>query len=149
MNTGILLPHLGQSQAAFLTISHINKLIMGGSNDDYVLFYNEVMPIREKPLCAMMNSSEIWGFEGVLICTTLLDADRVLKVQHAARKVLYLQDLEWYNNINIEWAGEILCNPNLIVVARSDNHAREIFKYCGVKPKVVRNFNIGLINECI
>ena len=140
------MPHCGQSQSAFLMINHVNTLLLNGSKDDFCFFYHEVMPLQAKPLCAMMNSSEIWGFEGNLIATTLLDADRILKVQHAKKRILYLSDLEWANGIDHTWAGEILINPKLKVIARSHNHANEIQKYCGVSPTVVQNFNIGQIN---
>ena len=150
MRTGIMLPNLGQSQAAFFAISYANTLIASKSYSDFSLFICDTVAPVAKPLCIVTSIDRIHGFDGLLIATNLYLASLLVNVT-TQRKVLYLWDLEWLRD---EHQGnylenlKILQNPELILVARSESHAAVIENYCNRKvDAVVPNFNLKTLTD--
>lgn len=132
---GLMINDLGVNQLNFYLINHINNSIRLTNDYDFMVFIKDLIPPSMRPECAVLNSNEIWAFDGILISTNLDSALSSLNAVNTAKNVLYMWDLEWLragknnyiNNISI------LRNPNLTVVARSPEHARAIENYANIK----------------
>lgn len=148
-NIGIILPHLGPSQISFMVINHINSVLSHTCDFDFTLFFSQQAHPCVKPNCATMNITEIWGFSGLLIASSLEDAASSLKVVGDIKRLYYIQDLEWLTKQNYEYNLSIMQDPKLTLICRSKEHSEAIQRYCGRKPTLILpNFNIrNIINE--
>lgn len=150
MNIGIILPALDVSQLAFNAIATINHELATGSQHDYTIFFEQLVPRCVEPHCAVMSTSELWSFRGLLISTTLSNTRLSAGILGNIKRVFLLQDLEWLRAekdylMNIS----ILRNLNLKVGTRSLSHSQAMFDYCGRKPNfIMPRFNFSeLANE--
>jgi hypothetical protein len=132
---GLMINDLGINQLNFYLINHINNLIKSTNDYDFMVFIKDLIPPSMRPECAVLNSNEIWSFDGIVISTNLDSALSSLNAVNVAKNVLYVWDLEWLragknnyiNNISI------LRNPNLEIVARSQEHATAIENYANIE----------------
>ena len=106
---GVILEDLGMSQLAYSVIFNINKACEHNSEDDYVIFFNNMVAPVIPPNCAVMNSSEIWSFDGHLIGTSVSTALMALKSINPAKKYFYVWVM--FNN----WVFVLLVGVCLIV----------------------------------
>ena len=138
MNLGIILPSLEMSQLAYETINTINQEIINGSPHSYVIFFEELSTVCVQPLCAVMNISEIWSFDGLLISTTLENTLASLKVTSNMRRAFLLWDCEWLRGrTNYLLNLSILRNPELLLIARSEDCAFELERYANRRPNLI------------
>ena len=147
MNLGIVLHHLGHSQAAFYAINQMNQHL---SNADWehkntgTLFYeNSTHPCMDSE-AAKMNLSRISDFRGTIVLTTLDQAETVLKIVNPSRKILYLWDVEWIRNKQYLHNLSILRSENLEIYCRSQYHADALMKYANIDVQgICDNFNLA------
>ena len=89
MNIGVIVENLGMSQLSYSVINNINAACEHNSENDYILFYenlgNPILPVN----CAVMNSSELWSFNGIVIATTASSAMFALKAVNQTKKFFY------------------------------------------------------------
>lgn len=143
MNIGIILPSLDANQLAFETILSINTILSNGTKNDYRIFFENLSPKIIQPLCSIMNITELWHYNGLLITTTLENTKLAIKAIADTKIVFIVWDLEWlrgHNNYidNIS----IYRNPNIILLARSKDHAKIIENYCGRRPNgIIESLN--------
>jgi len=139
---GILVPHLYDSQLAYIVLKEVNKFVRSPMNDASV-FYEDLTPTILKPMCGLYNAAEIFHFDGTLIATTLQNAASMLKTLKPVRKIFYVWSLEWVENEKDFLRNiEIYQNIDLELIAPSEDYAKDIKNYCGRLPKVVENFNL-------
>jgi hypothetical protein len=149
MNYGIIVPTLDMNQLAYETISIINREIASGSKDDYRIFFEELVPRCIDPACAVMNITEIFSYDGILISTTLDNTKLSLKTLGNIKRYFYVWDLEFLRNRkdyidNIQ----IYRNPNIELIARSNDCAKAIKNYCGRTPSMIMpNFSFQEIKK--
>ena len=153
MNIGVVVENLGMSQLAYSVINNINMACEHNSQNDYVLFYenmgNPTLPVN----CAIMNSSELWSFNGVVIATTASSAKFALKAVNKTKKFFYIWDLEWTRERNkTEFTKNLSSyrNESISLIARSKEHALAIQNYCNRKvPYIMEDFDINKLEEII
>lgn len=142
MNIGVVLHSLDVNQLAYETIFSINKEIEGGSSYDYRIFFENLstrcLPIK----CGIMNISEVWHYNGVLITTTLLNTALTSRVMGNIKRVFWVWDLEWLRGANNYLSNlQVYRNPNILLIARSLEHAQAIEHYAnrrvnGIMPEI-------------
>lgn len=130
MNIGIILPDLSIGQLAFETITQINNEIASGSKHDYRIFFENISAQCVQPMCGVMNISEIWSFNGLLISTTFDNTIYSLKLKSNVQRAFYLWDLEWLRgNKNYLHNLSILLNPRLSLITKNKETAKELERY--------------------
>ena len=139
-NISAVVKDLSISQKSFYLIKEFNKCLDNTDLSMSVFFERPAIPpIPTKFSCkgvAFMN-----GYNGVLISTTLQDADKSLKMTGGSSKYLYLWDLEWLDQpLYFGAAMRILRDPRLNIIARSQSHADNIENFCNKKP-------IGIVSD--
>lgn len=149
-NIGIILPSMEISQLAYEVITTINQEIMTSSPYDYRIFFEELSIQCVQPLCATMNVNEIWGYNGLLISTTLENTMYGLNLAGNVQRVFYIWDMEWLrNNKNYLQNLSILRHPSLMLISRSEHAAKELENYSNRRPNIImpRLTLKGLMNE--
>lgn len=147
MNIGLILPNLSASQLAFEFINQANKVSFEGKYE-CILFPMSITTQCIKPLVAVMNMSEIYNFNGILIATNLYSASHIANLKNNSRKLFYIWDLEWLRGkLNFIENIQIYANPKLELICRSEDHAKIINNYCNRMPKVVENCDINKMVE--
>lgn len=130
-----MLSHLGPSQAAYYAVKTINKNI---DKREFVLFYENIMPVCLKPLCPIMNSTEIWSFNGLLITTNMSTTISALKSINNSKILYYLWDLSFIRGkTNFIENTEAMNSDRIELAARSEEHKRVIENYCNRPVKYV------------
>jgi hypothetical protein len=137
-NIGIILPSMEIGQLAYEVITQINSEILAGSECDYRIFFENVSIECVRPMFAVMNISEIWAYSGMLISTTLDNTLFSLKLATDVLRVFYIWDLEWLRNEkNYLHNLSILRHPNLLLIVRSEDCAKELDRYCNRLPNFI------------
>lgn len=153
MNIGVIVEDLGMSQLSYSVINNINAACEHNSENDYILFYenlgNPILPVN----CAVMNSSELWSFNGIVIATTASSAMFALKAVNQTKKFFYIWDLEWTRGrTRTDFTKNLSSyrNENINLIARSKDHALAIQNYCNRKvPYIMEDFDINTLREII
>ena len=71
------------------------------------------------------------SYQGVLIATTLEEAQTILRLANKSMRYLYLWDLDWLHNpVWHNTAMNILRSDKLKIIARSVGHAEVIENFC-------------------
>jgi hypothetical protein len=141
MKTMILLDHLGYSQANYELFRSINKLVEETLEEISVVPIdrtNKIIPLKT----AATNIGSMSAFNGgLLVSTTIKNAERILACKTRTSKLLYLYDLEWmYKKIPYDNIYSILNDPSLFVVLRSRSHV-EAFRQISHKRE------LGIVDE--
>jgi hypothetical protein len=145
MNIGIIIPSLDMNQLAYEVISTINRTIAAGDKNDYRIFFEELVPKCIDPICSVMNITEIFSYDGILISTTLDNTKLALKALGNVDRYFYIWDLEFLRNRK-DYLNNISVyrNPKTKIIARSNDQATAIKNYCGITPQLIMpnlNFN--------
>jgi len=147
-NIGIIVPNLGANQMGFFALNYVNNLVTQ-TNVDCTLFYEELVQPCTKPLCATLNISEIWSFNGILISTTIDNTLFSIKSVAAKRKLFYVWDLEWIRRKK-NYMYNLQAYQNIELITRSFEYARLLENYCNKKVKaIVPDFNLYGILEYV
>ncbi len=151
MNIGIILPDLSVNQLAFNTIATINHELATGSTNDFTIFFEQLTPRAIEPHCAVMSTSELWHFKGLLITTTLSNTRLSAGILGPIKRVLLLQDLEWLRHEKDYLANvRLLKDLRLAVGVRSMSHSEAMFDYCGRRPTfIMPQFNFSELANAI
>lgn len=150
MNVGIVLPNLGPIQSAYRAIAEVHRMLDKTNNYDFVLFYEDLVPAVNNPLCATMNIAELYNFNGTIISTNIKNTISVNKSLINGRHIFYVWDLEWQypHGLDYMYCIQAFRNDNIELVSRSLSHAQAIDNYCNRKvDKIVPNFNLEKILE--
>jgi hypothetical protein len=144
MNIAAVIEHLGPSQKSFYLIKEFNKAINRKDMCVSVFFQKSTVPVV--PLMFSSKSvSFLSGFHHNAVCTTISEADMLLKSSNNANKYLYLWDLEWlYLPQNYNSICNVLLDDRLSIIARSESHAQLIENFCNKRPiGILDNWNLN------
>ena len=142
---GVILKDLSASWLSYLVLKQINTIIEEKTNDDFVIFFENVAPMCMAPKCATMSVNEIWNFEGTLVSTDFSTHEMLNAViNNKCNKIFYIWDLEWLRNKkNFIENISILRNPDVEIVVRNKIHSKAFRNYANREPDhVISNFNI-------
>ena len=99
---GVLLEDFSASQLTFYAIKNMNNHL-DNSDFDFVGFFENSTPSMIPPKFSTMSVSEIWGFGGVAIATSVTTALSLQKTCLPIKKYFYVWDLEWSRQGGIEY----------------------------------------------
>ena len=142
---GIIVPHLGTCQVSHYAVRYVNYILQKTSEFDFVIFYEELVKPKMRPMCAAMNMSEIWSFDGTLISCNINNTIAAIKAISPQKKIFYAWDLEWIRPGKNDYLHNMQAyrSPEIELVARSPSHAAAIAKYCNRNPDtIINNFNL-------
>ena len=150
MRAGIIIDGLGFTQKAMQTTLQMNLLDRLDEYWDMVLFYVEHASIQISPRFAMMDSVEMYGFDAPVIATDLRTAFMLSEAHSVTQKYFYIWDFEWINSVfDVDLLLSIYHNPDIELIARSDEHA-DIIAKCWKNPiAVIENFNHEQITKLL
>lgn len=141
---GILTDKLSGTDLAHRLIVSINNFLEKNPDSDVIAFVeNQSKPV-ETPHFAVMNVSECYEFDGIVIATSLSTAEKLLRMPGPTRKIVYLWDLWWVGDGRyFEEYQRVYGNESLELVVRNDFH-RKVMLNVWNRPdiKVVSDFEI-------
>ena len=149
MKIGFAINNLGVSQLSYSMLSSVNAYLEDHYKVNFIAFYEHLHPAIITPNFASMQIDECWGFDGMLVGTSLSTARKVMRSPEPTSKVFYVWDLEWlrpkmpYNSMLAS-----IYRDELVLVARSEEHKAAIEDVWNVKVrKVIPNFDAKLFVE--
>ena len=143
MKLGFLVKDLWLSQMSYYLTMNVNSYKTIKEIDDAVVFFEDVSQYSVSPLFSTMNSSEIWGFDGVLISTCLSTTLSSIAAIGPIQKIFYVWDLDWMRNGRDYEYNIKAFSPEVKIIARSEDHGVAIKNYCNREPDgYVSNFNL-------
>lgn len=143
MKTGILLDHTAFTPLNYLVISEVNRYV-GENVDDVIIYCQNVSNRIMEPHCAVIDTSEVpVQTDGCIVAFDLSGAQNLRRAFTPATKVLFLWNLEWlYHSGDFNTIYDILTDPNIKVVVRTDMHARVVENMTNTTPAVLEEFNL-------
>jgi hypothetical protein len=150
MNIGIILPDLGMSQLAYFAINQCN--IGSASKDAFYLFFQNTELPSVAPLVSCMNVTELSGFNGVLVSTSVDTTLAAINSVNSTKKIFYIWDLEWLRKGHDNFLHNIKAfrHPDVKLVCRSRSHAQLVSNYCNRDDiAIIPNVNIGMMMKLI
>ena len=132
MNIGILVRDLVPSQLSYFLIKNVNQKCSESVDHDFVVFFENLSGKIIEPNFGMMNTTEVWSFEGHLITTTISTTLTAIKSMSPSQKYFYVWDLEWLRDLgkNFEYNIKAFIDEDINLIARSETHAKAIKNYC-------------------
>ena len=158
MKIGVVTKNLSASQLSYFVFENLNRCCEGNYEDDYVVFAQS-KSVRMKPNnFALMDTGEIWGFDGTLISTCVSTTQEVINSVNPAKKYFYVWDLEWCRTHLIGMQQrrdyfstvQAFIHPSVNLIARSQSHALAIKNYCNRDVcGIVEDFNMEEMKQVI
>jgi hypothetical protein len=150
MKIASVVENLSLNQSNFFMTKTFNRL--GEHGIEPFCFYGDLTATGIKPNFATMNVYYLNNFyNGIIICNTINTLKILKTINTNARKMFYVWDLEWLRLnksgvLNYKETVDILCNHNIELIARSENHASAIKNYCNRKVDyIISDWNIDEI----
>ena len=133
MKIAAVINDLGPSQKAFYLIKEFNRMC-ANAKMSCTAFVNTCSAYVTKPLFSCMSIAFFSDFNGVAIATTVEEANSLLQSSNNSDKYLYLWDMAWTEQpVNHDAFCNILRDPRLKIIARSESHAKTIENFCNKK----------------
>jgi len=151
LNISALINDLSASQNSFYMIKEFNKCIENTDLSVSVFCNRHCVPVVQ-PLFSCRLANFLVSYNGIVIATTLEEAEIILKLPNKSSRYLYLWDLDWLENpVFFSSAMNILRDNKLEILARSISHSNVIENFCNRKVKgIVDNWNINqLLKLCV
>jgi hypothetical protein len=150
MKAGILIESLGMSQKAYEIIREINKLEKLDEYWDMTVFYLEFDRLITPPEFGLMNMVEAYGFNAPVISTSIETTKISLKSIRPTKRFFYVFDMEWTSNTyDVDYLLDVYMNPEVELIARSDDHAKVIEQSWKAPIDVIENFNYEKLTKLI
>lgn len=150
LNLQALVNDLSISQKSFYLIKEFNRCIDNTDISTGVFHIRGSVPPIE-PLFGCKSVGFLNSYHGVLITTTLEEAEIALNTSNNSQKFLYLWDLDWLRKpVMFMPAMNILRDDRLKIIARSTSHAAVISNFCN-KPVcgIVDNWKLENLTSVI
>ena len=128
-NIGFLLDDIAPSQVAYSCIFNSNQYLAKNNDLTVCLFYDNMTYPCTYPLFPRFHSRDCVGFDGLLVSTSL-ESSNFLKQNHRAKKVFYIQDIEWERARGQKLDLSILYDESIIKICRSKDHLEYIKSGC-------------------
>jgi hypothetical protein len=133
-NIAALVQDLSISQKSFYLIKEFNKWIKN-TDLSFGVFHTRtaIPPVKTLFGCKMV--AFLQSYNGIIIPTTMEEAEIALRASNNSKKFLYLWDLDWLENpVYFSTAMDILRNERLNIIARSSSHSDLIENFCNKRP---------------
>ena len=149
-NIAAVVNDMGPSQKSFYMIKEFNKAAQNVSLSVTAFFNQTALPVT-RPLFCCQNIAFFSGYHGHAICTTLSEAEMVLKSNNNSTKYLYLWDMDWLiQPVHFMTAANVMRDERLKIISRSESHSQIIENFCNKSPiAIVDNWNLNQLCEVI
>ena len=150
MKIGFVVKDLSPSQLSYNIITKLNAELEQSCTDDYCVFIQEPSGKMKPNNFSIINSTEMWTFDGILIATDIPTAKQISKTVGPSKKYFYVWDLYWSRPEWRDYESSILAfiDPTVKLLARSEDHAKAISNYCNRDVcGIVDDFNIQQIRK--
>lgn len=145
MKTMLVLQHTGFCEQNYTVLKNVNEVVESTIDDISIAIFdlsNKMMNIN----CAVFSIAEMSSFsDGAIIC---FDTKHLGDLNHSynnSKKVLYLWDVDWFFRPCVyEDLYDQINNEDLIVIVRSEDHARIVENCFDRKPNaILEEFKLG------
>lgn len=147
MKFGVLVNDLGPGQLATRLLTQANALVASRADLDVLVLYEALRRPCVDPAFATMQVAEGYAFDGPMVATTASTAEKLARFPAVPRKLFYAWDLEWLRphlargRSFADWR-RVYGNPDLVLVARCDDHARVLANAWNREVAVVEHFDL-------
>ena len=154
LKLGFAVNSLAPSQLSYYLVREVNRYLgeSKNANVDVVIFRQDIDVPRQMPICATMSISEIWGFNGILISTSVGTALKAISAPGPARKIFYPYQLEWIRPQQTHYSTFVKAytSETMDIVTRNQDHAN-IIANCFNRKSIghVEDFNIKELLEVV
>ena len=127
MKTMFLFDHTGFSEHNYEIIKDINETVINRI-DEVSLVVNDTSSKIIEVNTSVANVAEIGCFQdGVLVATSVVNANQILSARTSSRKILYLWDVDWLHTpLNYEFIYDTLTDDKLEIIVRSESHREAV-----------------------
>lgn len=95
---GIIVESFAPSQLGYTFVKQANELLVKrGDIAIYGFFENLTRPLIN-PNFALMNLTEVYGFDGTIVSTNAYQAYNIQNFVGPTRRILYAYDIDWRRN---------------------------------------------------
>lgn len=140
---GIVSEDFSVSDCNFFAINMGNKIV-AESDIDVVGFYENLPNPVIPPNFGLMNIQDIWGFDGLTICTNIDQALALKQVPGHHSKIFYVWDLEFLREGKRNFLYNLQAyRSDLKIVCRSEEHAKCFSNYANREvDSIIPYFNL-------
>lgn len=137
---GVCIQDLGPSQLAYDFIRNANQTLQNRYDLSIFAFYENLTRCVMGPSFGTFNLTEVFGFDGVLITTSLILTHQTLKFPRPSKRIYYVNDIEWGKGIPVEFCQSVF-RSGVELVARCEDYAKLVENNFNV-PCKVSDFNV-------
>ncbi len=118
---GVILENVNNDPITYDVFKCLNQL---SRKHSCYLFTDSIVAMPVKNKFSILQSASAFEHRGVLIGTTLINAQMVNNSLLAKEKYLYLQNIDWMNinNLRFNQLRRVMHHPELKIIARGSNH---------------------------
>jgi hypothetical protein len=151
MGLGFLIKNFSLGQRDILMVRNLNNLASETADFVPIVFFQEYGKSLLIPNFCLMQSQELWSFDGYTFATDLMAAQALIKCPLAKKRYFYVWDLEWLylKQYTYRAMANIYCNDELDLIARSDSHAKILANNWKEPCTVIPDFNYHQLVELI
>lgn len=143
---GITVPHLGGTQIGLEVFEAVKAFYNKDWTADVSIFFEQIAPEAFPWPCACYHITELFGYNGIVIATTVNAAEELENIVTVSNKHFYVYDLEWVRQRKLP---QIYKSPKLKLWTRSAEYARYIQNTFNVpQPTVMSKFSIDEFLKC-
>lgn len=146
---GIMVNSLDLSQKSFYIVKHLNNTVDQDCQFSPIVFYKEYAKgIDVNRFCTLLEK-ECWGYDGVVLATSLETAETLLHCPCPVKKLFYVWDLDWLYNTYTYPYLQAIYQSDLELIARNKYHATVLEK-CWKKPRyLMDNFDPAILTQIV
>ena len=141
MQLAIITKDLQFSQIAMMLTLRLNNI----KNDDadIVVMYEEKSFFLTKLNFPIMPVNYLNHFNtGIVVATSMEQAEYITHIPTKAKKYYYVQDLDWLRPWGRDYYTTKRIYDNIDLICCSTDQQKEIKRFCGKEAVVVKDFNI-------
>jgi hypothetical protein len=146
MNLAFYIDKLDSTEFNMQLFQLLNEAVAEYKDSTFSIFYNNLDHVGMATNFAMFNATELWSFTGVLICVSMENTAKALKVINKFKLLHMYDDDKKHNIFDIL---SLMNNEEITVIAKDEKDAKELYRVTGVKPKQLEGFSVEKILEVI
>tara|TARA_R110002167_G_scaffold366353_1_gene595117 strand:- start:12918 stop:13382 length:465 start_codon:yes stop_codon:yes gene_type:complete len=137
MNIAVIVNDLSPSQKTFYLVKAMNGMLDSFDLSPTVFQSRSCKPVLQTLFPCKMTAG-LGAYHGVVISTTVEDAELSLKASNNTKCFLYLWELSWINTpMRFKAVMKILQDDRLNIIARSESHSSVIENFCNKTPVAI------------
>lgn len=125
MQIGICISNIAPNQLTYEITNSLNAAVKARAlKDDVVIFYENRGLYFPTPMCSQMGMSETWGFDGILIATSISTAEKIARAPSQHNKYLFAYNLEWLNQQLFAYEPLVGLVGQFRIITRTEEHKK-------------------------